>query len=106
MVGASGAGNTSTPSALAMSDDQSGWPPSSICLTASSSEYQGFTFKKKASDPLNKSKSASRTRLPEPRLSENAVWQARVEAPDPGFELEKTISRPRSAFDLVCGLRR
>src|SRR5437667_1353804 len=101
----SGAGRTSIPSELTTSDDQSGSPAPSIWLRASISENSVLIFRKKATEPLVTSKSASNTRLPDSLLKARAVWQASVEAPEPGFELEKTSIRPRSDSERVEGLR-
>src|SRR5579864_2224081 len=96
----------STPSLFDTSADQSGWLFSSICFNASNSEYQGLILKKNATEPLQRSKSASRMRLPDTLLRAKAVWQASVEAPEPGLALENTTSRPRSASECLGGLRR
>src|SRR5205823_2542694 len=87
-----GAVRTSTPSELTTKEDQSGSPDPSIWLKASSMENSGLILRKKASEPLLTSKSASRTRLPESLFRAKAVSQARVEAPEPGLEQEKTTS--------------
>src|SRR6185436_12472551 len=101
----SGAARTSIPCELTTSDDQSGWPESSIAFSASSKENSWPIFRKNATEPLVMSKSASRIFLPDcPKTK--AVWQASVEAPEPGFELENTTSRPRPASELVDGLRK
>ena len=87
-------------------DDQSGSPAPAIWLRASISEDSGLIFRKNATEPLVTSKSASSTRLPDSLLKAKAVWQASVEAPEPGFELEKTSIRPRSVSERVDGFRK